>query len=120
MIGLTLAFLLADGLRAMDRESPYAVQLALGIGGILAGTWQAYLLRAHKLGSEWWVLISGLGWTLAALAYGVADALGRSHWFRAPSGALIYLGITAIGGLLLGGTTGVVLVRSLGAPDGQA
>jgi hypothetical protein len=41
VIGLTLAFLLADGLRAIGRESPYAVQLAVAFGGIVAGFRQA-------------------------------------------------------------------------------
>jgi hypothetical protein len=92
------------------------VQLAVAFGGIVAGFRQAYLLRAHKLRSEWWILISGVGWMLAALSSGAADALGRAHFIRGLAGAIVYLGLTAAGGLVLGATTGVVLVRLLRAP----
>jgi hypothetical protein len=112
-IGLTLPFLLADILRVAGYRSHYSVQLAVAVGGGVAGIWQAYLLRSRVPRAAWWVAVSAVGWTLAGVAAGSADTLSRATAFHGVAGALIYLGIVACGGLVLGALTGVGLVRLL-------
>lgn len=114
-IGLTLPFLLADILRVTGYRSHYSVQLAVAVGGGAAGIWQAYLLRSRVPRAAWWVAVSAVGWTLAGVAAGSADTVSRAHAFRGVVGALMYLGIVACGGLVLGAVTGVGLVRLLAA-----
>ena len=111
--GLAPPFLLADMLRATGHDNRYAVDVAVALGGITAGVWQAYLLRTRATHAAWWVLASAVGWTLAALSAAWADALLRAHAIRGATGAAIYLGLTAAGGLLLGAATGLALVRLL-------
>jgi hypothetical protein len=112
-IGLTLPFLVFDLLRVAGHKSSYSVQLAVASGGVAAGLWQAYLLRSRVRQAGWWIMISAFGWTLAALAAASADTITRGHAVRGVGGALLYLGIVGIGGLILGASTGVGLVRLL-------
>jgi len=112
-IGLTLPFLAFDLLRVTGHKSPYSVQLAVAGGGIAAGLWQAYLLRPRARQAGWWIVISTFGWTLAALAAGSADTMTRGHAVGGIPGALLYLAIVGVGGLILGASTGVGLVRLL-------
>jgi hypothetical protein len=112
-IGLTLPFLVFDVLRITGHKSAYSVQLAVAAGGIAAGLWQACLLRPRATRAGWWILISAFGWALAALVAGSADTMTRGHAVRGIAGALLYLAIVAIGGLVLGASTGMGLVRLL-------
>ncbi len=112
-IGLMLPFLAFDLLRVTGHKSVYSVQLAVAVGGIVTGIWQAYLLRTRVRRAAWWVVVSAVGWTLASLAAGTADAMTRGHPIPGITGALLYLGIVAAGGLVLGASTGVGLVRLL-------
>lgn len=119
-VGLLPPFLLADVLRSIGYDSRYAVYAALAIGGITTGIWQAYLLRKHAPQFGWWVLISAFGWTLAAITAGLGDALPRTLPIRGLAAALVYLGLTAVGGLVLATATGVGLVHLLHGPRGEA
>lgn len=114
-IGLTLPFLLADILRVTGYRSHYSVQLAVAVGGCAAGIWQAYLLRGRGPRAAWWVLVSAVGWTLAGVVAGSADIVSHAHAFRGVAGALMYLGVVACGGLVLGAVTGVGLLLLLPA-----
>lgn len=117
-VGLTLPFLAFDLLRLTGHTSPYSVQLAVATGGVATGLWQSYLLRSRAQQAGWWILISAFGWTLAALAAGSADTLTRGHAIRGVTGALLYLAIVGVGGLILGAATGVGLVRLLRSSRG--
>jgi hypothetical protein len=109
VIGLGAPFLTTDIAKAMDWDFPYSLYVCVMLGGLIAGVWQWLLLRSrfHKAG--WWVLASALGWSLAA----GAAALAEIQPFRGLGGALLYLAITAAGGLILGSVTALALVRLL-------
>jgi hypothetical protein len=113
-IGLAVPFLVTDISKAIGRKLPYSLYVCVGAGGLIVGVWQAILLRSrlHKTG-WWWVVASVLGWTLAGVTAAMADSLSRSHSFRGIWGAIAYLGIVAMGGLVLGLITGISLVWML-------
>jgi len=77
-IGVLPPFVVADVLRAVGRESYYSVQVAAAAGRLVTGIWQAWLLRAYAACAAWWIPISAPGWTLAAIASGLADSLSRA------------------------------------------
>ncbi len=124
-LGLALPFLAADLAQQAGRPLPYSLYLAVALGGLTVGIWQARLLRRRFSRAGWWVAASVVGWSLAAGLGAVADGLPRSHAVRGIWGALAYLGIVAAGGLLLGVVTGLVLswmppgARVNSAPDGR-
>jgi hypothetical protein len=113
VVALALPFLAADLLRLAGHESLYSVQMAVAAGGLTVGAWQAGLLRPHTTHAWMWVVASVVGWSLAAGTAYFADAFFRSHHVPGLTGALLYLGIIAAGGLLLGLVTGAALTRLL-------
>src|SRR5690606_5004397 len=124
-LGLALPFLVADLAQQAGRALPYSLYLAVALGGLIVGIWQALLLRRRFSRVGWWVAASVLGWSLAAGLGAVADGLPRSHAIRGIWGALAYLGIVAGGGLVLGVVTGLVLSwmpsgpRAASTPEGR-
>lgn len=109
MAGLGAPFLVTDIAKALGRDLPYSLYIYVALGGLLAGIWQWRLLRSRFHHAGWWVLASTLGWSLAAGAAALANAQPlRGIW-----GALLFLAITAGGGLILGAVTGMALVRLL-------
>jgi hypothetical protein len=113
VVGLAVPFLATDIIKAMGREFAYSPYAAVALGGLFVGAWQAVILRSHLRKTGWWVVASVLGWTLAAGTAAGADYLSHSQSFRGLLGALTYLGIVAIGGLVLGLVTGIALVWML-------
>lgn len=107
-LGLALPFLTADLAQLAGRPLPYSLYLAVALGGLIVGIWQALLLRRRFSRVGWWLVASVAGWSLAAGLGAVADGLPRSHAVRGIWGALAYLGIVAGGGLVLGVVTGLV------------
>ena len=107
--GLALPFLVADISKAAGRGIVYSLPVFVALGGIIAGGWQALILRSRFRQTWLWVIASALGWTFAAGAAVVADYISRSHSLRGLWGAVIYLGVVAAGGLILGSVTGVCL-----------
>ncbi len=124
-LGLALPFLAADLAQQAGRDVPYSLYLAVALGGLIVGIWQALLLRRRFSRVGWWVVASVVGWSLAAGLGAVADGLPRSHAVRGIWGALAYLGIVAGGGLVLGVVTGLVLpwmrsgAHETSAPEGR-
>lgn len=116
MVGLSLPFLTTDLLREAGQEVPYSIYLAVALGGLIAGIWQARLLRRWFGRAGWWVVASVLGWSLAAGLGALADGLSRAYAFRGVWGALAYLGIIAAGGLILGVLTGLALAGLVREP----
>ena len=119
VVGISAPFLGWDLASAARWPSPYSPYVALGLGGFLAGAWQAALLRERFGNPAWWVASSALGWTVAGGTAAIADWLTRSRSVRGIWGAVAYLAIVALGGLILGLITGVALVRNkrLGPAD---
>ena len=113
VVGLGLPFLLVDLAKLAHWNFPYSLYICVALGGLIAGVWQAFLLRPHCQNAGWWVAASVAGWNLAAGMAAIADNLFRSHSIRGIWGALAYLGIIAAGGLILGLVTGISLVWML-------
>jgi hypothetical protein len=102
VVGLAAPFLVTDVAKVSGRDVAYRLFVSVAVGGIIVGVLQAIILRARFRKTLWWVVTSALGWTLA-------DPVSRSHALRGLWGAVVYLGIVATGGLILGLVTGVCL-----------
>jgi len=109
VVGLAAPFLVTDIAKTAGRNVGYSLFVAVAVGGLIAGGWQAIILRARFRKTFWWVVASALGWTLAAGTSALADPVSRLPALRGLWGALVYLGIVAVGGLILGLVTGVCL-----------
>lgn len=109
ILGLGAPFLVTDISKLTGWNLPYSLLVLIAIGGLLVGAGQAIILSSqiHKIGL--WMAASALGWSLAAAAVSIADLFVRSFAIRGLWGALIYLGIVAAGGLILGSVTGACL-----------
>jgi hypothetical protein len=118
-VGLALPFLVTDISNVAGTNLPYSLHACVALGGLIAGVWQALILRRRFRNAALWVPGSGLGWTLAAAVAGVADSLSHSAPLRGLAGALAYLAIVAAGGVVLGIVTGVSLpwLRPRDEPD---
>jgi hypothetical protein len=119
-VGLGIPFFVTDVLRVTGHDTRYSLQLAVAFGGVTVGAWQAYLLRRRVARPLWWIPASGLGWTLAAMAAGSADTFFRAHAIRGLAGAVIYLGIIAVGGVVLAVPTGLALIQMIRPASAQA
>jgi len=108
IVGLGAPFLLTDLSKFVGWHLPYSLPLAIALGGLIIGTWQAVLLSARFRQTGWWIVAGTLGWGLAAGTAAIADS-PLAHRIRGIWGALAYLGIIAAGGLILGVVTGVCL-----------
>jgi hypothetical protein len=107
--GLGGAFLLTDVGALLG--VPYSLPLAVALGGLLAGIWQAMLLHERMGGSSLWILASVAGWELAAAMVSVADVLVKAQTVRGWIALVAFLAIVALGGLVLGLVTGFALSR---------
>lgn len=108
--GLGLAFLLQDVVRLAEWGS-FPLKATVAIGGLLTGIWQAVLLQERFRSAAWWVVASLAGWTLAGASATLADTMFQSRRVSGIPGALAYLGLVAIGGLVLGLVTGPALIH---------
>lgn len=109
LIGVGAPFLVTDIAKTAGRNVGYSLFVCVAVGGLIAGGWQAIILRTRFRKTLLWVVASALGWTLAAGTSAVADPISRLHALRGLWGAVAYLGIVAAGGLMLGLVTGVCL-----------
>lgn len=109
VVGLALPFLVTDIAKAARWNVAYSLFLSVAVGGLIAGGWQAIILRTRFRKTLLWVVASVLGWTLAAGTSAVAEPISRLPALRGLLGALVYLGIVGAGGLILGLVTGVCL-----------
>jgi len=110
-VGLAIPFAAFDVGTRFGYYLPHALYVCVGLGGLIVGTWQAYLLRSHLRAAGVWVVASVLGWTAAAGSAAAADLLVKSHSVTGIPGALAYLGIVMAGGVILGVVTGLVLAQ---------
>lgn len=110
-IGLSVPFLVADFAAYREWPLTYSLPVCVATGGLIVGCWQAYLLHARVTGAGRWILASGVGWALAAAAVMLADAVTKQGMVRGPMGAVVYLGLISVGGLVLGAVTGFARTR---------
>lgn len=111
---LTAPFLAIDLASFAGRPFASPIYPAVVAAGLVAGVWQARLLRQRFDGAWAWVAASVAGWTLAGGAVALADLRPLGGSLRGLPGALAFLGMVALGGLLLGLVTGVALARITG------
>ena len=99
-LGLALPFAVADIAGRLDLSVGYSLAPYVVLGGITAGLLQWRILRANARRAVLWIGASGLGWALAAATVYFNDR----HLPRIPGivGALLYIGVILIGGILLG------------------
>jgi hypothetical protein len=119
-IGLSLPFAVVDLAGVVGRDLPFSLYWCVAIGGLAAGVWQAALLHRVARPAAAWIVASVLGWSLAGSTSAIAEGLMRSRSIRGLAGALLYLGIIAAGGVVLGFVTGLVLPRLLRKPPAAA
>ena len=108
IVGLGAPFVLTDLSKFVGWNLPYSLPLAIVLGGLIVGIWQALILRSRLRQTGWWIVASALGWALAGGTSAMADS-PRAHAIRGIWGAVVYLGIIAAGGLILGLVTGLCL-----------
>ena len=113
VVGLAFPFLLIDVSKIFGFDLPYSLQYSIAFGGLIAGLWQALLLRSRFHQTWSWVAMSALGWTLAAGTAAMADYISKLRLLHGIWGALAFLGIVAVGGLVLGLVTVVSLAWML-------
>ena len=118
-LGLSAPFLLFDLARVIGLGIPFSLYIAVAVAGVTVGLAQARLLKPHGIESLPWVLASFAGWTCAALTSALADSMTRWSTIRGLPGALLYLGLVGLGGILLGLVTSVPL-RKLATPNTSA
>ena len=116
IIGVTAPFVLWDLLKLLHVTLPYALATTVVLCGLTVGVLQASVLRAHSTRSAEWIPASVLGWGLAAATLLVNDRLPKTPGLV---GALIYVAVVLVGGVLLGLVTGLALERLLKAPSGS-
>jgi hypothetical protein len=116
-LGLALPFLVVDIARLLGTPLPYSLYPAVAVAGIAAGGAQASLLRPLPIRAAPWILASGAGWAGGAFLVATADSLGDIPGLRGIEGAILYLTLVAMGGIVLGATTSVPL-RRVSAPVG--
>ena len=109
MVGMGAPFAVRDLASAIGFALPYSLTIYVVLGGILVSALQWRLLRPHFHRSGWWVPASVAGWALPA---------GLVAWYDAfvgpsPFGAIVFLGMILLGGLVLGAVTGSALMWKL-------
>lgn len=111
IVGLATPFVAYDVGRAAGAPLPYSLYANVALGGLVAGLWQAILLRPHVRPAWAWVLASIAGWSAAAASAALGDYLPRALSIRGLAGAGMYLAATLIAGLVLAVVTAGALVR---------
>jgi hypothetical protein len=111
-VGLAAPFVVADISRAAHWDLPYSLPVFIALGGFIVGAWQASILKTRLSGTASWVVASAVGWTLAGAAALMSDT-PQLRAIRGLAGALAYLGVIAVGGLILGLVTGAALAWML-------
>ncbi len=108
--GLSVPFLVADAARLVGGAMPYSLAAYVALGGVLAGALQERLLRSAAVaGTRWWLIITPIGWLLAASTVWVAEWLPKN--VTGLIGAARYIGIVLSGGVVLGAAGAVAWRR---------
>jgi hypothetical protein len=110
--GLTVPFAAFDVGTRFGYYHAHALYLSVALGGLIVGTWQAYLLRPHLRVAGAWVIASALGWMAASGSVVLGEVLFRARPLEGIPGALAVLGAFMVGGVILGAITGLPLRRA--------
>ena len=111
--GLTLPMLAYDVARLLVPTLAMNLALFVMIGGALTGVLQWRLLRSNSLNAVWWIPAMTVAWAIAAANVVVSDR----YLPRIPGivGALLYISIILLGGIVVGLTQSALLQRELRA-----
>jgi hypothetical protein len=115
-LGLAAPFIIADVLRLAGQPLPYSITAFVGLGGVTAGIAQWRLLRRHLSAAAWWLVASPIGW----LGGGFTVWINEELMPRTPGliGALQYVGIIMLGGIVLGAVSAIALRLCSGRDGG--
>jgi len=106
--GMGSPFIVHDIVTAAGVTISYSLPANVLAGAILAGLWQAVLLKRISARAGWWVLVSVLGWGAP-----VALTALRDTGFAGFAGDLVSIMAIILGGGILGVVTGPFLVAIL-------
>ncbi len=107
--GLTAPFMVSDILKALMTQRPYSLALLVVAGGVVVSVLQWRVLRRRSRAALWWVPTATIGWCLGSGMIIVSDR----YLPKIPGivGALLYVGVLLVGGLILGIITAPVILR---------
>lgn len=113
-VGLTVPFLAWDVINALTDRIPYSLPTLIVAGGLLTGVLQWRLLRGNGRDAGRWIVAATLGWCIS----GAAVLFNDRFLPRIPglTGALLYVGVLLLGGVLMGVVGGPVLAHILFVP----
>jgi len=117
-LGLTAPFVAHDISKLLGLPVPYSLAASIVAGGLVVGVLQWRILRRHSSRAARWIVASLLGWTLASSTVVLNDKVMP----RIPGivGALIFIAVILVGGIILGAITGLVLPQVLASDSGVA
>ena len=106
LVALSLPFLVTDLLGLLGLRSLYSLGVCVICGGLLVATAQSRTLRLDPPAHRHWIVANLLGWSGAALLVGLADFVGRNRQPKGLLGAVLFLALVGLGGIVLGLATG--------------
>lgn len=112
-LGIALPFVVFDITDAFLSDTTYSLPVMVVVGGLAAGLLQWRILRAIATRAGWWVPASLAGWSLAGGAVAFNDRFlpPGSAGLTGLAGALVFIAMVLVAGVLLGVATAVALVR---------
>ncbi|MGH7554557.1 MAG: hypothetical protein ACREMQ_16245 [Longimicrobiales bacterium] len=110
-IGMAAPFLAFDLAGVVGIELVFSLPIAVMVGGLVVGILQWPILRKLSAASVSWIGASTVGWSLA----GSMALLNDRFLPKIPGlvGALLYVAVVLVGGILLGAVGGLTLQRIL-------
>lgn len=108
-LGMAAPFLVGDVAKLTPYTVPFSLALYIVFGGILTGILQWPVLRPVGRRAPEWIGVAAVGWTLAS----VVIPFNETYLPRIPgiTGALLYVGVVLVGGVILGVVGGMGLAR---------
>lgn len=114
VVGLGTPFLVFDLVRYLTGKSlgSYYLPISIMLAGLLVGLFQFKILSKLVFKAKYWILMSFLGWALAALTIAGIDflkGLSNNNWVMFSVNLFLILA----GGIILGITTGPSMAKIL-------
>jgi hypothetical protein len=110
-VGMTLPFVAFDLADVVGWDVVYSLPIAVVAGGLVTGILEWRILREFYRNATSWIAASALGWSLA----GSTVIVNEQFLPKIPGwvGALLYVAVVLVGGILLGAIGGLSLQRIL-------
>jgi len=112
-LGLSIPFFIFDLLTSV--VIPHKLVVCIGLGAVLSGFFQYFLLKPHFNKTEHWIITSFLGWTLSAALVFLMDYTWRLRDYHVANLWLALINFTLIlsGGIVLGSISAVSLKKMI-------